>query len=80
MNRQPVQVRAPSVPSSDERPDDAVPLPRDKACSRVAVKQREYRSGCIAWPAVVLGSDGPQRKQFVNIVACRAAKAEIFRQ
>jgi len=59
MDRQPVQVRAPSVPASDERPDDAVTLPRDKACSRVAVKQGDYRSGRIAWPAVVLGSDGP---------------------
>ena len=51
MDRQPVQVRAPSVPARDERPDDAVPLPRDEACSGVALKQGEYRPARIAGQA-----------------------------
>jgi hypothetical protein len=45
MDRQPVQVRAPSVPARNERTDDAVPLPRDEACSGVALEQCEYRLG-----------------------------------
>jgi hypothetical protein len=73
-------VRAPSVPAGDKRADDEVPLPRDKACSRVAVEQGKHRLGRIAGPAVVLGSDGPQRKQSRNIAGGRDVKADISRQ
>jgi hypothetical protein len=80
MDRQPVQVRAPSVPGRNERTDDAVPLLRDEASSGVALKQDEHRLGRIAGTAVVLGGDGPQRKQFGNVIGCRDTKADVFRQ
>jgi hypothetical protein len=80
MDRQPVQVRAPAVPARYERADDAVALLRDEACSGVALKQGAYRLGRIAWPAVVFGRDGPQRKQFGNVVGCRDTKGDVFRQ
>jgi hypothetical protein len=80
MDRQPVQVRAPSVPARNECTDDAVPPTRDEACSGVALKQGEYRLGRIGGPAVVLGSDCSQRRQFGNVVGSRDTKADVLRQ
>ena len=70
----------PPVPACDDQTDDAVPLPRHKACSRVGGQAGSSTAWAVSpWLAVVLGSDGPQRKQFGNTPASRDVQADDAR-